>query len=77
MAYDNDNPQPLYISEGSDLLTPIEVSGNRYTFEHISINGIPVMDCPPRSYAGRSRRRKRCFFLSSKYRYRNLFPDSR
>ena len=47
MAYDNTNPEPLYISESSDRLTPIEVSGNRYTFEHISINGIPVMDCPP------------------------------
>lgn len=47
MAYDNTNPEPLYISESNDRLTPIEVSGNRYTFEHIPINGIPVMDCPP------------------------------
>ena len=41
MPYEDDNPAPLYILEG-DLLKPMEVSGNRYAFEHMTFKETPV-----------------------------------
>ena len=45
MAYDNNNPDPLYIDTG-DLLTPLSMSGTRYSFEHITFAGVPIISYP-------------------------------
>lgn len=45
MAWDNDNPQPLYVTEG-DRLEPEARSGTEYAFRFVEFNGIDFMQYP-------------------------------